>query len=645
MIDRTVRIFLLVLFVHYSVGAFSQDRTVDSLLTVLNVAVEDADKVNALNALSEKLCQAGDYGKAKQYATDALALATEADLSEFMSDAYNNIGFISYHQSNYTEALRNHFAALKIRKDNGNKEGMATSYNNIGLVYDHQGNYPLAIENYLASLRLRMESNDKKGIATAYNNIGIIYHRQDNFDDALKNYDASLKLWEELGNKMGIAYLYNNIGHIYAAQNNHQEALKSYFASLKIKEELGDKKGIANAYSSIGMIYEGQHKNKDALDNYLTALRINEELGNKFEIALCYVNIGLQHAKLKNYLEARKYLEDGLSVSKQLGAKDNVSDSYHALSFLDSTIGDYQAALEHYKLHTSYKDSILNEDNNEQIAQMKTIYETEKKDHEIALLNKDSEIQLKEITRQKLLRNGFIGGFAFVLLFAIVFFTQRNRITKEKKRSDDLLLNILPAEVAEELKDKGYADAKQFDEVTVIFTDFKGFTTLSQKLSAKDLVNEINDCFKAFDAIMGKYGIEKIKTIGDAYMAVGGLPVSNTTNPNDVVNAALDMRDFMIGRSAIRLADGTEHKLEIRIGINSGPVVAGIVGIKKFQYDIWGDTVNTAARMEQNSEAGKVNISSSTYALVKDNFQCDHRGQIHAKNKGNIDMYFVEKIA
>jgi class 3 adenylate cyclase len=211
----------------------------------------------------------------------------------------------------------------------------------------------------------------------------------------------------------------------------------------------------------------------------------------------------------------------------------------------------------------------------------------------------------------------------------------------EKQKSDDLLLNILPEEVANELKEKGSADAKQFDMVTVMFTDFKGFTQISEKLSPSQLVEEIHICFKAFDAIIAKHNIEKIKTIGDAYMCAGGLPVSNETHAIDVVNAALEIRQFMQEHVAQK-RKANQEVFEIRIGIHTGPVVAGIVGIRKFAYDIWGDTVNVASRLESSGEAGKINISGSTYEIVQQHFACTHRGKIEAKNKGQIDMYFVE---
>ena len=214
-------------------------------------------------------------------------------------------------------------------------------------------------------------------------------------------------------------------------------------------------------------------------------------------------------------------------------------------------------------------------------------------------------------------------------------------VEKEKQRSDNLLLNILPEEVAEELKAKGFAEAKQYDEVTVLFTDFKDFTRISEIMSPKELVEEIHSCFKAIDNIIGKYNIEKIKTIGDSYMCAGGLPIPNKTHAADIVSAGLEILQYIQTRIEEKNAIGKEA-FHIRIGIHTGPVVAGIVGIKKFAYDIWGDTVNTASRMEANGEIEKVNISGTTYELIKEKFTCIYRGKILVRGKGELDMYFVE---
>jgi class 3 adenylate cyclase len=213
-----------------------------------------------------------------------------------------------------------------------------------------------------------------------------------------------------------------------------------------------------------------------------------------------------------------------------------------------------------------------------------------------------------------------------------------------RKKSDELLRNILPEEIAEELKEKGNSAARGYDEVTILFTDFKNFTELSGKMSAIELVGEIDENFKELDAICENYHIEKIKTIGDAYMAASGLPVPTNDSVKNAVLAALKMQDHV--KSRVILNNSLEKPaFEMRVGIHTGPVVAGIVGVKKFQYDIWGDTVNTASRMESSGEVGKVNISQTTYELLKNDpdFTFTSRGKIAAKGKGEIEMWFVER--
>lgn len=210
----------------------------------------------------------------------------------------------------------------------------------------------------------------------------------------------------------------------------------------------------------------------------------------------------------------------------------------------------------------------------------------------------------------------------------------------ERKKSDALLLNILPAEIADELRQKGTSTAHNYDMATVLFADIKDFTNISTRLSADTMIKELDYIFGAFDKIIDKYNIEKIKVIGDAYMCAGGVPISNTTNAFDVVNAALEMQAFMSQMRQNRAQKG-EQQYEIRIGINTGPLVAGIIGIKKFTYDIWGDTVNLASRLETAGQVNKINISENTYTIIKDHYDCEFRGKIEVKGKGQTSMYFV----
>lgn len=213
-------------------------------------------------------------------------------------------------------------------------------------------------------------------------------------------------------------------------------------------------------------------------------------------------------------------------------------------------------------------------------------------------------------------------------------------LMREKMESDKLLKNILPEETAAELKEKGEATPHSYKMVSVLFTDFLSFTKAASEISPQELIQTLNECFSAFDNITEKNNLEKIKTIGDAYMCAGGLPVKNTTNAIDAVNAALEIIDWLENWNNERFEKGLK-KWEIRIGIHTGELIAGVVGTKKFAYDLWGDAVNVASRMESCGEKGKVNISPITYELIKDHFDCEYRGKQIAKGKGEMDMYFV----
>jgi class 3 adenylate cyclase len=245
----------------------------------------------------------------------------------------------------------------------------------------------------------------------------------------------------------------------------------------------------------------------------------------------------------------------------------------------------------------------------------------EKANRELEAYNHELEKRVAERTKDLRIRN--------------------QELSREKKRSEDLLLNILPKETADELKKNGFAKARLQENATVMFTDFVNFTKFSSQISSEELVAELDHCFRHFDMITTKYGLEKIKTIGDAHMSACGVTGEGGTAA-DVVRAGLEIRDF-IEEYRKEKPENLRDYFRIRVGINSGPVVAGVVGLKKFSFDIWGDTVNTAARMEQGSAAGKVNVSHSTYSICKDEFEFEPRGEIAAKNKGEILMYFVER--
>lgn len=220
---------------------------------------------------------------------------------------------------------------------------------------------------------------------------------------------------------------------------------------------------------------------------------------------------------------------------------------------------------------------------------------------------------------------------------------QKRVIEEEKNKVEKLLLNILPEETAEELKSRGKASARSYRQVTVMFTDFVGFTKIAERVRPSDLVARLDAYFIQFDEIIHKYNLEKIKTIGDSYMAAGGVPIRSKSNPIDTVLAALEIKRYMDELKA-QHPEGGDEAWDLRIGINTGEVIAGVIGTKRFAYDIWGNTVNTANRMQITSDPGMVNISGTTFDLVEPYFECTYRGKVAAKNKGEIDMYYVHRI-
>lgn len=564
----------------------------------------------------------------------------------------NDLCFTSY-SINPDEGLRYGNLALELAKKLNWKQGIANATGRIGTNYFGKADYPKTLEHWLKALQLNEELQNKKAIGINLGNIGNVYLIQSDFSKALEYYSRASKINEETGNMPNLALNYGNIGTVYGSQSNNTKALEYFQKALQIYEQGGDPGGIARNLVSIGNVYMLQKDYAKALEYGFKALKMTGESGDKNLHAIGLTNIGKTYSEIatdsnrqqlnilfagdkrKALQKAFLFTDSATTISKEIGDLRQTIEDYKSLSEIQTLLGDNTGALESYKNYALYKDSVFNMEKDKKLTQAAMQYEFDKKEAATKAAQEQKDI------RQRNIRNSIIAGLAGALVFLTVVYRQRNKISKEKKRSEALLLNILPAETAEELKNTGTTTAKDFSEVTVLFTDFKNFTAMSEHLTAQELVNEINYCYSAFDNIITKHGIEKIKTIGDSYMCAGGLPVANNTNAEATVRAALDIRDFILNEKQKREAEGKLF-FEIRIGCNTGPVVAGIVGIKKFAYDIWGDTVNIASRMESSGEPGKVNISGSTYELVKDKFSCTYRGKIEAKNKGMIDMYFVE---
>jgi class 3 adenylate cyclase/tetratricopeptide (TPR) repeat protein len=644
-----------------------------------------------------------DYSNTLKYFQKALETNEQTGNKKGIADSYSNIAQIYNSLSDYPVSLENFQKALTINEQIGNKIGVSANLNGIGNVYNHLSNFPKAIEFYNKSFNISKEVDNKEFMILSLGNLGTVYSFMSEYPKALESFNNVLNLQEQLGLKNKIQITYTNIANAYSRMTDssalilgltptdkYNKALENYQKSISISMKLGDSTNQAHNYIALGDLYY------ILPDSILIKEGINPS--ERFKKFLEYKFQGLKIAKEIGELNIQKDLWKGLSSAyENQGDFAKAYDAYKSYVILRDSIFSndkqkeinrlqmqfdfdkkevaykYDKQLSDEKLlrqqkEISLKQQALEISNKEKdlqhLSYLKEKAEKQEKEKQLSLSEKEKQLQLAELhtmTKEKelqqseleltqaevksknLQRNAFITGSVLLLLLAGAIFIGLRKTAKEKKKSEDLLLNILPAEVAEELKAKGSAEAKLIDEVTVLFTDFKGFTQMSEKLSAKDLVSEINECFSEFDNIMQKHSIEKIKTIGDSYMAAGGLPTPNSTHALDVVNASMEIQKFMNHQKTKKEAAGQLY-FEIRIGVHTGPVVAGIVGIKKYSYDIWGDTVNTASRMESSGEIGQINISGTTYELVKDNFNCIHRGKIEAKGKGEIDMYFVDNF-
>lgn len=625
------------------------------------------------------------YDTAFLFYQKALDIRKSIGDTKGIGNIYNNLGNLYDEKGDFFKAIENYQLAYSIQKQRNDAVKMGRASYNISTLYWRMGNYPKALENIYDYLSIMDKIGDKEGIARAYNQLGNVHVDILKPDKALEYYQTALKYWvevnnqEEQGNTMNnLGSLKDDLGKIALDNKDFDKSFKLFQAaidelkkSLQIRIEHQDESGESEIYNNLGVVHKNlgsyytkqnlETKAKQVFDQALAyfqkSLAIRQKLEDKKGIIEVYNGFGDVYRRLKDYKKALFYTMSYKQLADEIGDTKFQQMSYKDLSSLYASMGDYKQAYNFRLEYEDLKDLRVNESNMLKYQQDEFSFKEGQKQREIE--NKQNEIALQneKLKSGRTMRNSLLGGAIMLSLLAMLLYN-RNRIKtrsnselkeknftieKERKRSDELLLNILPEATANELKTTGKARARKYDSVSVLFTDFKNFTQIAEKLSAEELVAELDLYFRKFDEITEKHHIEKIKTIGDAYMCAGGIPEENTTHPTDTVLAGLEMIDFLQDLQHDKIEKGLPY-FQVRIGIHTGPVVAGVVGTKKFAYDIWGDTVNLAARMESSGAPGKLNISQTTYELVKDRFECSHRGKIEAKNKGQIDMYFVDQI-
>ena len=540
--------------------------------------------------------------KKLEYSKLLLKTATEKDSIEYLFDAYIQIGNSLRLKGDLTEALQNFYKAAEIAKGKPNELELSGLTNiTIADVYSVMEDHENAAKYYKNGIaNLRESKADSLKLASALLNAGDEFLSADKYDEAMSFFYESSLISTKKGYASVNAYNLGNMGMVYAKQGKHDLARANIDEAITILEKQRDFYPIAVYLEFIANIYLDQNKPK----------------------------------------LAKSYAVKSLELSKKYQLKEQITDASLKLAFIYELLNENNKALFHLKEHLTYKDSINNIASVQKMANIRTAIEVEKKQVEIDLINQREKTQ-------KLLSIGIGIGLFLMSLIAFGLFRRNKYVKKtnkiiqdEKERSDKLLLNLLPEESANELKKQGYVSSKRLESVTVIFTDFKGFTKIAENLPAEKIVKSLDFYFSKFDDIVKKYNLEKIKTIGDAYMCASGLPTPFDNHAAIALSAAKEMLEFV--KSSKQKHNTDEIRFDIRIGIHTGPVVAGVVGKDKFSYDIWGDTVNIASRVESLCEVGKINITNETYKLVKENFNFTERGEISIKNRSAIKMYYLK---
>ena len=589
---------LILLFLNI-LNCYAQDQKVaDSLAKIYQKnKLSKIDKMELLRNLAFN--ETTNLELSLRYAEELIALSAKEKNYLYLYYGYSQKGNKLNITGDFDKALDANFksanAALKAKYLKG--EGL--SYTRIADAYSNMKNSKYAELYYKKSIQILRNTSDSISLALTLLNAGDEYSRSSKFNLALEHFNEAGSIFKKENYRIGIAYTTGNMGVIYAKQGIDDLAIKKLKEAIALLEELKDYYGISDYLSTMADIYQSRNDSKTAL----------------------------------------LYSKRSLELAQKLGLKEQASKSSLLLSELYQKSGNIPVSFDYYKIYITYRDSINNLDAVEKTADLRANFEISKKQVEVDLMNQQKKNQ-RIVTMSSFVSLILVFIIAVGLFRRYLFIKKTNSIIEEeKKRSDDLLMNILPEETAFELKQNGKVQAKRYESVTVLFTDFVGFTHFAENLAPEKLVESIDYYFSKFDAIIEKYDLEKIKTSGDSYMCAGGLPFETADHAHKMIQVAKEILDF-VNKS---FADNAynETRFEVRIGINTGPLVAGIVGTKKFAYDIWGDTVNIASRMETNSKPGKINISENTYHIIKESFDCEYRGEVEVKNRGIMKMYFV----
>ncbi len=599
----------------------------------------------------------GDYPKAMQHFGIALAEFETCGDRASIATTVNNIGILHVEQAHYKDALECYNRALDINQELGRKSGLANQLTNIGNVYQCLADYSKALDSYAKALEIHEDLAELSRVASVNMNMGIVFSEISDYTSSLKYFSRALAISDELGDQHAIAVTKCNLASVHKILGNITLALEYYHNSASFFDQCGDKRSLSRVLGQIGTAYQSIEDSTKALEYLHRSLDLHIHLGQKFDEAIAANNLGNLYVMLSDYTKAMEYYNRALEIDKGLGAKSGVASTTlnlgelftmkefagysveSAKEFILSALSLYEEIGEKQgqsQCHEALAELHANDKNWEQAYQ-----------HFATFHVMEKEIMSEETTRT-----------------ANKIEVERNEAEREKQRTiakaemesrmherESLLKRVFPESIAQRLMN-GERIADYFPHLSILFADIVGFTPISSQMPAHVVVKFLNHVFGVFDSIMKEHGCEKIKTIGDGYIAVAGAPVECADHAERIAAAALAMQRDILLPDDIRehIEEGTVFN--IRIGIHVGSAVGGIIGDERFVFDVYSDAVNFAARMEQSSEPGKIHVSTD-FAMHLQNrinqiggsspFKLVRRGQIEIKGKGAVKTYWLEQ--
>jgi tetratricopeptide (TPR) repeat protein len=399
----------------------------------------DSAVANCNNNIGQIYSVQGQFDKALKHLDAAMESRQKALDLKGEAATLINIGIVFQNKGDFEKALEHFNRSLYLRQQIKDKKGIANAFTNIGNIHYNNGNFSLALENYISALKIDKSIGNLKGEAASYNNIGAIYFSQGNFEKALENFSASLKIEQKLGDKRGIADSYGNLGNVYASNKQYVEAAKEFQKSLKLNDEIGDKKSLASLYNNLGLLAYLQGKSEEAQVNYLKSLQIRQEIGDKNGISRSFINIGDIHFENGKLDDARSFYHKSLLVSKETGSSEAIKKAYFKLAQVEKETGNWKAAYLNYQDYVQLKDSLSDVQSAEKMAEMQTLYESDKKETQIKLLEKDNELAQTTNKKQRIIIYSVVIGLALMLILVGVIFKalqnnkKKNRIISKQK--------------------------------------------------------------------------------------------------------------------------------------------------------------------------------------------------------------------